>query len=82
MCYIDIGKSPAYMIGKVPTETEEHYDRSLGHNSSNDYDDPEDSVATASSRMYTPTSHLQKMVEKFMEGEDILEGKKRKKSAA
>jgi hypothetical protein len=38
-----------------------------------------DSVATASSRVYSPTPYLKEIVEMFKEGDVILEGKKSKK---
>ena len=37
------------------------------------------SIATASSRVYSPTPYLKEMVEMFKEGDAILEGKKSKK---
>ena len=71
------------MLGKVPTETEDHYDRSLGHNSSIDFDDPDQGShhSTVSSHVYTPTSYLNEMIEKFKEGDKMLD-KKYKKSAS
>lgn len=80
---ISAGKGPAFILGKVPTETEEHYDRSFGNPSDIEFDDPDQgSMRTTSSHMYTPTSYLDEMIEKFKEGDKILDGKKSKKSAS
>ena len=44
-------------------------------------EDPEmGSIATASSRVYSPTPYLKEMVDIFKDGDEVLEGKKSKKN--
>lgn len=38
------------------------------------------SIATASSRVYSPTPYLKEMLDIFKDGDEVLEGKKSKKS--
>lgn len=37
------------------------------------------SIATASSRVYSPTPYLKEMVDMFKDGDEILQGKKAKR---
>lgn len=69
--FVGVGNFPNCILGKIPTATEGHWDGS----SSNDYDAGLGSSASRSSQVYTPTSYLIKMVEKFKEGDNILDGK-------
>jgi len=70
------------MLGKVPTETEDNYDRSYGNPSDTDFDDQDvHSMRTESSNVYKPSPNLENMMDIYFKGENIL-GKKSKKSAS
>ena len=76
------GAGHNYMLGKVPTETEDNYDKSYGNPSDTDFDEQDKhSIRTESSNLYKPSSNLGEMVDLYYKGENIL-GKKSKKSAS
>lgn len=62
-----IGQNPMMMGGPWSEEEESEEDAEMG------------SIATASSRVYSPTPYLKEMVDIFKEGDEMLDGKKSKK---
>ena len=75
-----VGSGPNYILGKIPIDSEGPLEGALAGASSDDYDEL-GSCVTTSSHVYMPTSNLNEMVEKFIEGDDVLDGKKRSKKS-
>ena len=67
------------MIGQIPTAMAGHW--GMEEEDESEEEDPEmGSIVTASSRVYSPSPYLKEMIDIFKDGDEVLGGKKSKKT--